>query len=83
MVFKAYLPKGSCRQVSSDGGAPPAGVKILGRWHGSAAGFVLAETNDLKALYEWIVRWSDSLEFAVTLVMDDAEAAEVMKNTSG
>lgn len=65
------------------GGAPPSGVKMLGRWHGSAAGFVLAETNDVKALYEWIMRWSDLLEFSVTPVMDDGEAAEVMKKISG
>jgi hypothetical protein len=63
------------------GGAPPAGVKMLGRWHGSASGYVLAETNDVKAIYEWTGRWNDLLEFVVTPVMEDAEAAEVVKKS--
>jgi len=45
------------------GGSPPTGVKMLGRWHGPAGGFVLAETSDIKALYEWLGQWSDLLEF--------------------
>jgi len=61
------------------GGGPPAGVKMLGRWHGPAGGFVLAETDDVKALYEWTGQWSDLLDFTVTPVMDDAEAGEVIK----
>ena len=35
------------------GGGPPEGVKMLGRWHGSGMGYVLAETSDVKAIYEW------------------------------
>jgi Domain of unknown function (DUF3303) len=61
------------------GGGPPAGVKMLGRWHAPGSGFVLAETDDVKSVYEWIMQWSDLLEFGVTPVMEDAEAAEVMK----
>ena len=61
------------------GGGPPARVKMLGRWHGPAGGFVLAETSDLKALYQWIGQWSDLLEFAITPVLEDAEVAEVIK----
>lgn len=65
------------------GGAPPAGVKMLGPWHGPAGGFVLAETSDVKALYEWTGKWSDLLDFSVTPVMEDAEAAEVIKKIRG
>lgn len=65
------------------GGAPPAGVKMLGRWHGAGLGYVLAETNDVKAIYEWTGRWTDLLRFSVTPVMEDAEAAEVMKKVIG
>ena len=61
------------------GGGPPEGVKMLGRWHGSGMGYVLAETSDVKAIYEWVGRWQDLLQFVVTPVMEDAEAAEVMK----
>ena len=65
------------------GGGPPAGVKMLGRWHGAGLGYVLGETNDAKAIYEWTARWTDLLEFVVTPVMEDAEAAEVMKKIAG
>lgn len=56
---------------------------MLGRWHSAQSGFVLAETNDAKAIYEWTGRWSDLLKFVVTPVMEDAEAAEVMKKSQG
>lgn len=65
------------------GGGPPDGVKMLGRWHAAGTGFVLAETNDVKALYEWLAQWTDLLEFTVTPVMEDGEAAEVIKKVSG
>ena len=33
------------------GGAPPQGVKLLGRWHGmSGAGFAITESDDAKAM---------------------------------
>jgi hypothetical protein len=65
------------------GGGPPAGVKMLGRWHGAAGGYVLAETSDVRALYEWTGQWSDLMDFTATPVMDDAEAAEVVKKIAG
>lgn len=61
------------------GGGPPAGVKMLGRWHTGAGGYCLAETDDVKALYEWTGQWSDLLDFTATPVMDDAEVGEVIK----
>jgi Domain of unknown function (DUF3303) len=61
------------------GGAPPAGVKMLGRWHGSGKGFVLAESDDIKAVFEWTNQWADLLEFEITPVMVDEEAGEVMR----
>jgi hypothetical protein len=61
------------------GGGPPKGVTMLGRWHGPNSGFCLAETDDIKGIYEWTSQWGDLLDFTVTPVMDDAEAAEVLK----
>jgi hypothetical protein len=61
------------------GGSPPDGVKMLGRWHGAGTGFTLAETDDVRGLYEWTARWSDLLQFVVTPVVEDAEAAEIFK----
>ena len=62
------------------GGGPPAGITMLGRWHGAGCGFVLAETDDVKAIYKWTGEWADLLEFTVTPVMEDAEAAEVLRS---
>jgi hypothetical protein len=61
------------------GGGPPAGVKMIGRWHGmSGGGVLIAETNDAKALYTWIEQWNDMLDFNVTPCVEDAEAGEVL-----
>jgi hypothetical protein len=65
------------------GGGPPAGVTMLGRWHAAGAGWVLAETDNAKALFEWLAQWSDLLEFSVTPVLEDAEAAEVFQKIPG
>jgi hypothetical protein len=61
------------------GAPPPAGVKMLGRWHGmSGGGVLIAETDDAKALYSWLAFWNDLLEFHTTPCVEDAEAGEVM-----
>jgi Protein of unknown function (DUF3303) len=60
------------------GAAPPEGVKMLGRWHGPFTGWVLAQTDDLKKVYEWTTKWSDLLEFTVVPVLEDAELGEVL-----
>ncbi len=77
------IPKGSVvtseARFLSTGAPPPAGVKMLGRWHGmSGGGFLIAETNDAKALYSWLAFWNDLLEFETTPCVEDAEAGEVM-----
>lgn len=65
----------SLARFKETGGAPPAGVKMLGRWHdvGGGGGFVLAETDDLVAVSRWVLGWSDVLSFQVVPVIDDEE----------
>jgi len=61
------------------GGMPPAGVKVIGRWHGSSGwGVAIAETTDAKALQTWVQQWNDVLEMEVTPCLDDAEGGEVI-----
>lgn len=64
----------------STGGAPPKGVKMLGRWHGmtNGHGVAICETTDLKALYLWQAQWADLLPMSVSPCLEDAEAGEVM-----
>jgi hypothetical protein len=63
------------------GGPPPAGVEMVGRWHAvsAARGWVLAKTNDSKALFRWIRSWADLMEFEIEPVLDDQEAAALMQ----
>lgn len=65
----------------STGGMPPAGVTLLGRWHGAnGKGVAIAETSDAKALYAWLAGWADLLSLEVTPCLDDAEGAEVLQS---
>jgi hypothetical protein len=44
------------------GGAPPEGVKMLGRWDGmDGKGFAISESTDPKAMYRWTAQWADLL----------------------
>ena len=66
------------------GAPPPEGVKVLGRWHalnGSSSGYIIAETSDVKAVYRWIAQWNDVCAFTVMPVIEDADAAEILKST--
>lgn len=82
-IVKWRLPKGSVVQTEErfvkTGGQPPAGVTMIGRWHGmSGGGVLIAETNDAKALYSWLSHWNDLLEFETTPCVDDAEAGPIL-----
>lgn len=77
------IPKGSVADAEArflkTGAHPPAGVKMIGRWHGmSGHGVLIAETDDAKALYSWIGFWNDLLEFETSPCVEDAEAGAVM-----
>jgi hypothetical protein len=64
-------------------GAPPQeGVDLLGRWFTAShsRGFMLAETEDAKAIFRWISEWADMIDFVVESVVDDTEAGEVLKD---
>jgi hypothetical protein len=61
------------------GGVTPAGVTLIGRWHGmSGTGFAVVETSDAKALYEWIAEWSEFLPMQTTPLVEDADAGAVL-----
>jgi hypothetical protein len=58
---------------------PPAGVKLIGRWHGmSGNGFAVVETDDPKALYAWFAEWQEFLPIQTTPCLEDAEAGAVL-----
>ena len=63
------------------GGMPPAGVQMVGRWHGmSGRGFAIVETTDAKALFAWIAEWSDLMPLETTPCVEDADAGAVLQS---
>ncbi len=61
------------------GGMPPAGVNLIGRWHGmSGAGFAVVDTSDAKALCAWVAEWAEFLPLQTTPVLEDADAGAVL-----
>lgn len=77
------LPSATYREATNrflkTGGMPPAGVKMIGRWHGmSGGGFAVVETTDHKALYAWVAEWSEWLPLQTTPCLEDADAGAVL-----
>ena len=58
-------------------GAPmPEGCRLVGRWHapGSVNGWLLADTEDPKTVYEHASEWAELLSWKTTPVLVDEEA---------
>lgn len=71
-------------RFKATGGQPPKGAKLLGRWTAAdfSGGFDLLESDDLKALTEFSLMWSDLMELRLVPVLEDADLAEVLKRVS-
>jgi hypothetical protein len=68
------------------GGAPmPKGLSLIGRWHapGSGYGWALVEGQDSTALAQHIAEWANLLEFQITPVIEDADAAKALSRVYG
>lgn len=71
--------KAVMERFKSGGGLPPAGVKMVGRWHradGSGA-VVIAETDDAAALAKWTADWADLIAIETTPALTDEEMAAI------
>ncbi|WP_426442394.1 DUF3303 domain-containing protein [Bradyrhizobium genosp. P] len=67
------------KQFLETGGAPPDGVKMLGRWHGmNGQGFAIFESNDAKAMYGWYAQWAVVMELTITPCVEDGEAGPIL-----
>ena len=42
-------------------------------------GFMLAETEDSKALFRWVSEWADLLDFTIEPVVTDDEAGPILR----
>jgi len=63
------------------GGQPPKGVKLIGRWTAAdfSGGFDLLESDDVKALTEFALMWSDVMELKLVPVIEDTEPSDVLR----
>jgi hypothetical protein len=62
------------------GAPPPEAVTMHGRWFtlGHDRGFMIAETDEPAAIYEWVSWWGDLIDFEVHPVIGDEEVAAVL-----
>jgi hypothetical protein len=72
--------KAAIERFMKTGGAPPPGVKMLGRWHSAdgAFGIVISETDDIQAITRWNLAWNDLLTFDVRPAIDDHGLGEAL-----
>jgi hypothetical protein len=63
------------------GGQPPKGAKLLGRWTqvDFSGGYDLLESDDVKALTEFALMWSDLMELKIVQVIEDMDLDETFK----
>ena len=67
-------------RFKATGGQPPKGAKLIGRWTAAdfSGGFGLLESDDVKALTEFSLMWSDVMELKIVPVIEDADLGEVL-----
>ncbi len=86
MVFVSHYTMASDnRNAAQDrfkktGGEPPAGVKMIGRWHavGGGQGVTIFEANDPQAIANWAQQWSDLISFDIYPAVDDAGFSKLL-----
>jgi len=89
MLTFAIKPEGKARDEAiarfvKSGGQPPKGARLIGRWTSAdfSGGFDLIESDDVKALTEFALMWSDLMELKIVPVIEDADLGEVLKHRS-
>jgi hypothetical protein len=67
-------------RFKATGGAPPAGAKMLGRWHNAdeSGGFLICETEDATALAAWMHQWTDVLVFDARPAITDEQFGKIL-----
>jgi hypothetical protein len=74
--------KAAIQRFLETGGAPPAGIKMLARYHSSDGefGFAISESDDVQALTRWANAWNDLLILDTRPLVDDAGLAAVLQS---
>ena len=74
--------KAAIQRFLETGGAPPAGIKMLARYHSSDGefGFAISESDDVQALTRWANAWNDLLVLDTRPLVDDGGLAAVLQS---
>ncbi len=61
------------------------GVRLIGRWHDviGFTGVAIAETDDPKALSDWLLNWNGVIDVQSVPVLDDNETREIGSQVEG
>jgi hypothetical protein len=84
MLTFSLKPEGRDEAIArfkKTGGLPPTGAKLLGRWTAAdfSGGFDLLESDDVKALTEFSLMWSDLMDLRIVPVVEDADLAAALQ----
>ena len=71
------------KRFKEEGAAPPKGVKMLGQWSRADfnGGFDLLEGDNVEAIAEFALTWSDVLDMTIVPVMEPANVKKILKKT--
>jgi hypothetical protein len=71
---------GVIARFKETGGAPPDGVRLIGRWHDTSQrrGVIISEAESAIGIAAWARAWSDLMTFETYPVLDDTDAAKVL-----
>ncbi len=86
MLFKlawTHTPEArntTIKRFMNTGGMPPDGIEMHARYHNvdGRGGFAICETDDVKALHNWALDWTDLIEMQIDAIMDDATIGSVL-----
>ena len=89
-IFSSYTLRPGCTKEAAQRflagqATPPAGVKLVGRWHKTdgTGGYSVFETDNPATVYEFTMTWTDVLEIHDHLVIEDAEAGATLAKVFG
>ncbi|MEB4208417.1 DUF3303 domain-containing protein [Mycobacterium sp. 94-17] len=76
--------RGAASRFLKNGGSPPAGVQLIGRWHGAnGKGCAVAEADDVKAIFAWFAEWTEFMQIEASPAVEDADAGAVLQSLYG
>jgi Protein of unknown function (DUF3303) len=77
--------KSAAARFLENGGKPPEGVRIIGRWHyaDASGGALVFECDNAQLITEFMHEWADVLEIELRPVVEDAEAGAAMAKQAG